>query len=119
MKSYNPINWESLDKDIISAIEDAKAENGYSNVGIRIQAGIAFEEGPINHISHIWVDGDDTGVELSGICAISAQNISSLCKNAGYYFGDHVAIIVGDVSERGEDPDEVIMTNAEVYKVLA
>lgn len=117
--TLNPINWDNLDPAIIASIEEAKAANGWHNVGIRIQDGIQFEAGPLDHVSHVWIDGDDTGEELPGVCAISADDIGVLCRNAKFYAGDHVAIVVGDVSGMGEDPAEVIFTNAEVWQVLA
>lgn len=115
----NPIDWANLPPEIMQSIEAAKSEQGWNNVGIRIQDGIPFSLGPINHTSNVWVDGEDTGEALPGICAISATVIDAMCKEAPCYIGNHVAIIAGDIVEYGEDPCEVIMSNAEVVEVLA
>ncbi len=115
----NPIDWANLPEKILEAIEAAKAEHGWDNVGIRIQEDIPFTLGPIDHVSNVWVDGDDTGEALPGICTISADNIQQLCKDAACYFGNHVAILAGDIAGYGEDSGELILTNAEVVEVLA
>lgn len=117
--TFNPIDWANLPEEILSTIKAVKAEYGWSGVGIRIQEGIPFALGPIDHVSNVWVDGEDTGEELPGICVISASNINLMCRNAVYYSGNHVAILAGDVVGFGEDPGEVILTNAEVVEVLA
>lgn len=40
----------------------------YGIVAIRTQEE-SFDLGCINHVSHVWDDGDDTGIELDGISA--------------------------------------------------
>lgn len=119
MDRLNPVDFENLPCEILESIEDAKQEHGWNSVGVRIQRGVEFSLGPIDHVSHVWVDGEETDEELDGICAISASDIRALCKTAGGYFGDHVAIIVGDNLGMGEDPNEVVLGNAEVWEVLA
>ena len=115
----NPIDWANLPEKILEAIEAAKAEYGWANVGIRIQEDIPFTLGPIDHVSNVWADGEDTGEELPGICTLSAENMQQLCKYAACYFGNHVAILAGDIAGCGEDPGELILANAEVVEVLA
>ena len=118
MNSLNPINWGKLPEEILNSIEAAKAEYGWDSIGIRIQEDIPFTVGPINHVSRVWIDGEETEEELPGICTISATCIYILCKAATGYIGDHVAIIAGDVVQYGEDLGEVIMSDAEVVEVL-
>lgn len=86
----------------------------YEIVGIRVQE-VPFEEGEIAHRSHIWNDGNDTGEELSGVCAINA----SKAELAVGYYGDHVAIVAGNRYEYGEDVGEVIIDDAVVVEILA
>ena len=39
----------------------------YEFIGVRVQEQ-EFELGAIDHVSHVWVDGDETEEELNGIC---------------------------------------------------
>lgn len=84
----------------------------YEFVGVRVQEQ-EFELGTIEHLSHVWDNGDDTGVELDGICVCSLDRLGS-----NNYFGDHVAIICGNEAEYGEDDGELIIRDAEVVKVI-
>ena len=86
----------------------------YEVVGIRVQEQ-PFELGEMAHVSHIWNDGEDTGAELNGVCAVKIDQV----QFAHQYFGDHVAIIAGNKYECGEDPGEIIIENAVVVEVLA
>ena len=72
---HNPIDWANLPETILAAIDAAKAEHGWCNVGIRIQEDIPFTPGPIDHISTIWVDGEETDEPLPGICGRYPQNV--------------------------------------------
>lgn len=89
----------------------AKHKDEYDAVAIRVQES-PFELGRIDHISHIWDDNDDTGVELDGICA-SKSIIECQC-----YYGEHVAILGSNKFEYGEDADEVIMQDAQVLEIV-
>jgi hypothetical protein len=84
----------------------------YEFVGVRVQEQ-EFELGTIEHLSHVWDNGDDTGVELDGICVCSLDHLG-----ANNYFGNHVAIICGNEAEYGEDDGELIIRDAEVVKVI-
>ena len=84
----------------------------YEFVGVRVQEQ-EFELGTIEHLSHVWDNGDDTGVELDGICVCSLVRLG-----ANNYFGNHVAIICGNEAEYGEDDGELIIRDAEVVKVI-
>lgn len=86
----------------------------YEVVGIRVQEQ-PFELGEMAHVSHIWNDGEDTGAELNGVCAVKIDQV----QFDHQYFGDHVAIIAGNKYEYGEDPGEIIIENAVVVEVLA
>ena len=105
--------------EMISAIEEAieELEMDYTYIGIRTQEE-EFELGEIDHLSHIWDDGDDTGEELDGICAISVK-ADRWQKLVNAYYGDHMAILVGNDADYGEDVGEIIIKDAEVVKILA
>jgi hypothetical protein len=84
----------------------------YEFVGVRVQEQ-EFELGTIEHLSHLWDNGDDTSVEFDGICVCSLDRLG-----ANNYFGNHVAIICGNEAEYGEDDGELIIRDAEVVKVI-
>ncbi len=86
----------------------------YEYIGIRVQEH-PFEIGGLDHLSHVWVDGDDTGEELDGVCAVLGRAIHL----SHQYFGDHVAIIGGNRGTYGEDPGEIIISDPVVLEVLA
>lgn len=86
----------------------------YGIVAIRTQ-DTPFELGSIDHKSHVWDDGDDTGEEIEGISATmaSAPEIKMHSSEAGwaYYPGEHVAIVCGNDYEYGEDAGEVVISD--------
>lgn len=84
----------------------------YGFVGVRVQEQ-EFELGAIEHLSHVWDNGDDTGVELDGVCACKLDRLG-----VNQYFGGHVAIICSNEAEYGEDDGEIIIRDAEVVKVI-
>ncbi len=86
-------------------------------VGIRTQEE-PFAPGPIDHVSHVWIDGEDTGEELEGICAIEIGALKWAAL-ASRYYGRHVAIVCGDSCSWGEDEGEIIIQNPVVVEVLA
>jgi len=81
-------------------VEEMELDSKYGYIGIRVQEE-PFELGEMDHVSHIWDNGDDTGVELDGICVCSLDRLG-----VNNYFGDHVAIICGNEAEYGEDDGE-------------
>ena len=87
----------------------------YEVIAIRVQ-DVTFELGEINHVSHVWDDGDDTGEELPGL---SCTNVDSIDYIQGEYFGEYLAVIGGNSYEYGEDIGEVIIKDAKVIAVLA
>lgn len=98
--------------NIKKTVEDMDLTYRFSYIGVRVQSR-PFSLGQMEHVSHVWENGDDTGVELDGVCVSS---INSLCKNQ--YHGDHVAIIGGELVEYGEDEGEMILSEAEVVAVI-
>lgn len=101
-----------LSKEVMERIEDYAWD--YEVVGIRTQSR-AFELGAISHLSHVWDDGNDTGVELDGICVVDVHSLKQACS----YFGDHVAIIGGNSYEYGEDAGEIIIHDPVVIEILS
>lgn len=105
-----------MNVEMIKNIKKVSEEMGlswdYEFVGVRVQEQ-DFELGTIEHLSHVWDNGDDTGVELDGICVCSIDRLG-----VNNYFGDHVAIICGNEAEYGEDDGELIIRDAEVVKVI-
>lgn len=105
-----------MNAEMIKNIKKVSEEMGlswdYEFVGVRVQEQ-DFELGTIEHLSHVWDNGDDTGVELDGICVCSLDRLG-----VNNYFGDHVAIICGNEAEYGEDDGELIIRDAEVVKVI-
>ena len=99
-------------KNIKKVAEEMDLSWDYEFVGVRVQDQ-DFELGTIEHLSHVWDNGDDTGVELDGICVCSLDRLG-----VNNYFGDHVAIICGNEAEYGEDDGELIIRDAEVVKVI-
>lgn len=101
-----------------------KYTNDYEIIGIRTQEE-PFELGRINHTSHIWDNGDDTGDTLDGISAtiINSQAIIMHSDEhtyfSGFYFGNHKAIIGGNRFEYGEDDGELIIKDPVVVGILA
>ena len=100
----------------IKAIMQEIIDGGeYEIVAVRTQDE-DFDIGPIDHCSHVWVDGEDTEEELDGICA---STINGAAYHAdGYYFGAHTAIICGNRYTWGEDVDEVIISDPVVVRIL-
>lgn len=99
-------------KNIKKVAEEMGLSWDYEFVGVRVQEQ-DFELGTIEHLSHVWDNGDDTGVELDGICACKLDRLG-----VNQYYGDHVAIICGNDAEYGEDDGELIIRDAEVVKVI-
>lgn len=103
-------------EEMISMVKELASDpyREYEYIGIRVQE-VPFEVGEMSHLSHIWDDGEDTGVELSGICALSGE----YAHRASSYYGDHIAIVAGNSAEYGEDIGEIIISDAVVLEVLA
>lgn len=103
----------SIIENIRKIIDEQEIDFDYGCVGVRVQEE-PFELGEIDHISHIWDNGDDTGEELDGICATN----SNALEYAPEYFGDHIAIIAGNNISYGEDAGEIIIKDAVVVAII-
>ncbi len=108
-------------EQLISWVNENDALCGYADaayVGIRTQEE-PFELGALYHDSHIWVDGEDTGDELDGICCTSlASSSAQKHLDGNYYFGDHIALIIGSGYEWGEDEGEIILHDPQVVYII-
>lgn len=109
---------KSIVDRLLHVANDMKYE--YSVFGIRIQEQ-EFVLGPLSHVSHVWVDGEDTGIDLNGVCAISHRFAEKvfLGKFPTFYFGDHAAIICGNDFSYGEDVGEIIISDPVVVDIIA
>lgn len=104
-----------LTNEIIEQVNSIIEEQGweYSKCAIRIQE-VPFELGAIDHISHVWIDGDETEEELPGICCTVIERMKS-----NEYFGNHMAVIGGNNYEYGEDVGEIIISDPVVIAIIA
>lgn len=103
-------------KEMIDRVKEMAEDpfRDYYYIGIRVQ-DVPFELGEMNHMSHVWVDGDDTGEELNGVSVL----LGAYADLANQYFGDHIAIVAGDSGESGEDDGEIVLSDAQVIEILA
>lgn len=101
-------------ESIMNRVEEIRENCDYEIIGVRVQEN-EFTEGEILDNSFIWIDGEMTDEELDGTCAVKLED-AELAKG---YFGEHVAIIVGESFTYGEDLGEIIIRNAEVLEVIA
>lgn len=106
-----------LTDDMIRQAEEIASGTDYAAVGVRVQ-DVPFELGPMSHRSHIWDDGDDTGAELPGICAMDVTRVRD-AQHGGYYYGDYAAVVAGNSYEYGEDVGEIIICDPIVIAILA
>ena len=90
-------------------------ELDYEKIAIRVQ-DVPFSIGPMDHCSHVWVDGEETEDLLDGICA---QDIATIDQYHNNYFGSHIALVAGNDYTYGEDYGEVIISDAVVIAILA
>jgi hypothetical protein len=102
-----------------SALEELEWE--YSYIGVRKQEA-PFETGSIEHCSHVWDDGEDTGEELDGISTIKITASTAeavLARMAKEYYGQHIAILAADEATYGEDVGELVLQDAQVVYIIA
>lgn len=111
-------------KEKVQSILNKLEDEGkfFDRIGIRTQC-VPFELGAIDHISHRWDDGYDTGEELPGLCVTGLfdadERVVEEHLNGQYSAtGEYTAIIGGDFAEYGEDLGELILDNAEVICTL-
>lgn len=101
-------------ESIMNRVEEIRENCDYEIIGVRVQEN-EFTEGEILDNSFVWIDGEMTDEELDGTCAVKLED-AELAKG---YFGEHVAIIVGESFTYGEDLGEIIIRDAEVLEVIA
>lgn len=88
----------------------------YAVVAIRTQEE-PFELGEIDHLSHVWDDGDDTGEEIEGLSATTTtsnridMHTAENSLSHGFYYGNHAAIVCGNDYVMGEDEGEVVISD--------
>lgn len=106
-----------MDKKFIQQITNAADGlcEAYDKIGVRVQDE-PFSFGPILHRSHVWTNGDDTGVQLDGVCA---QDVTTLTLYHNHYLGDHIAIVAGNDYQYGDDPGEIIFRDAVVVCIIS
>ena len=112
--------------ELKSLIAKVKAENPqYEFFGIRTQ-DVEFKIGPVEHCSHIWIDGKDTAEELDGISATDCDG-NGIVYHADdrfdykvycMYPGDHQAILAANTVSGGDDIDELVMMDSVVVHVI-
>lgn len=109
-------------KEILDMASEYKDD--YETIAIRTQ-DVPFDASGISHNSKIWVNGEELSDELDGISATDINSAmivmhsSEHTPRTGYYYGNYVAIVCGDLNGMGDDEGEVIIKNAKVLKVLS
>ena len=109
--------------EMLKIIEEVKETCEYEYIGIRTQEE-PFEMGGIDHVSSVWVDGEETDETLDGISCTNVDSpaIAAHCDEIslanGNYYGDHIAIIASDDAEYGEDAGELILRDAVVIRII-
>lgn len=93
------------------AAEIAKAD--YAYYGIRI-TDEPLTVGQFAPDSRVWDDGEPTNDTINGACAVTIDDNGNARTGSGYYFGDHISLIAGNMAERGRDKNEIIIRNAYV-----
>lgn len=99
----------------IDIVNDIAESTDYEWVGIRTQE-VPFDMGKMVHFSHIWDNGEDTGSELDGVCAIQFR--PGWWSKIHAYVGTHHAIIAGNDGIWGEDPGEIVISDAKVIYII-
>jgi len=107
------INVDTL-ADCLAQHRDELDEYGY--YGVRV-IDEQLKPGDIAPNSYRWMYGNETDEELDGACCIDLRDgAASLARldEAGYYYGGHAYIIAGNSALYGEDPMELVISNAVV-----
>lgn len=110
-------------KDIQEKIKKALQDMPpYPYIGIRSQEEPFLMGEPIDHVSSVWIDGDETDDTMIGLSATDPDFIhlyDGKHYQYGYYFGDHVAIIGSYEASPREDVGEIVMVEPVVLDVIA
>ena len=92
-------------------------------LGVRTQE-VPFEEvgDTMTHTSVVWYDGEETDIELDGVCALDVSRYDcvedAIRASMKYYFGGHTALIESDHWEYGEDENEIILRDPVVVEII-
>ena len=100
---------------MIKRAKEIADEQFYDFECIGVSVVIPFELGNLDHTSKVWDNGEETDIDLDGVCIIGINDI----ENIKAYYGDHAAVVVGDMCEYGEYPGELVIKNAQVIEILA
>ncbi|WP_291243960.1 hypothetical protein [Fournierella sp.] len=108
-----------ITNEMLDRLEEVASNSDYFLVGIRCQE-VSFSLGEMNHVSHVWEDGEDTGEELNGVCVVEAGSARRVFSGifSVEYPGEHVAIVASNDGYNGEDYGELVLENAEVIEIL-
>lgn len=110
---------EEIQNKVNTALKDIP---DYPYIAVRSQ-DVPFTAGEtIDHLSSIWIDGDETDDTLDGVSATKIDRMYLYDGDHfqyGYYYGDYVAILGSDNAEYGEDDGELIMIDPVVLAVIS
>lgn len=116
------------------AIEKYLDNDEYEVYGIRVDDK-CYKIGEECDYSHQWYQdpefgedeelvypyNEDMGLydagELDGTCSISIRSHRAV-ELASRYSGKHIYVIAGNVAEEGNDPDEIIISDAKVVAII-
>jgi hypothetical protein len=128
MENINFKNLINDPKKFIELINSVIGADFSGPVGVRS----SWEEIEIGNLenSSVWNDGEYTDEKLNGTCAlliagnwawedaeVVIENIKNHAKNAEIY-GNHIALVIGENSEGGEDYGEIVISNAKAIAIL-
>ena len=124
MKSRN------INETILKAIEDSCL----NSFGVRVMTdnpviaeALTLEVGDSVNNSHVWVDGESSDEQLEGVSAITigydefdVEDILYDLEQLRPYrdLGDQIVLIGGDDSYEGNDPNETVISNAQVLHIF-
>jgi hypothetical protein len=108
---------------VVNQIKEAIEDDPHADWGLRvIPHDHPVNEGDELPPSYRWDDGEQTDEELDGTSTIGIRANGSVERaikvlNQGGYVGAQVALVRGDSRGAGEDPGEVLLSDAEVVLV--
>jgi hypothetical protein len=96
-------------------VDEIKAKSaGYDRYILRIS-----DYNNVNQPSHLWIDGEDTGEELPGVCGIDCtSNIIDAVEKIEKYIGKYILLIGCNRYQWGEDDGEIIAVDGEIIAVF-
>ena len=106
-----------LTAEIVERVKGIANGLDYDYIGFRVQE-VPFSLGGMNHRSHVWDDGNDTGEELDGVCALDVRSMFFRPSRYGEYIGDYAAIVAGNYAEYGVDAGEIVISDPVVVEVI-